>query len=447
MDASLSTRRYTRVSDFVTNFYDSNNNLLPISTLQNIPVKGGNNNLTVSSDYFLPLGKNSKLDFGGKIILFSFRSENFPKFSFNNSVAIDDTVLKNKFDFTQATKAAYTNYKSSYKSYSYQLGLRLEHFTYDGYVHQYKQPVSAKFINLFPSAFVNKKLNAKSDITLSYTKRVNRPNFFQLIPYIDVTNPQDTSMGNPFLKPEFVHATELSYMYNYGKGNSILASIYFQYNNNLIQQLKRFNANGTSFTQPQNLSFGATYGAEFNWKYFISKTWDVNFNVNAYNILLETDDLQTTRNGFGGFAKLISNYKFMQKWDIQLATNYFAPTAITQGFIRAYGNIDVAIKRNFLQNKLTLTLAGNDIFNNNQQLSVFNTIPIYYQTNFRKNQTQQISIGAQYRFLSKGAKPTDSKPKTFGKDGKEVKKDVKSRDENLKKDEGGEGEEPQGGRK
>ncbi len=440
VDASYSARRYRRESTFTTNFFDGNNIQLPINISNSIPVKGGNNNLTISTDYILPLGKASKIETGVKGIFFEFKSENFPTVATNGGVTIDDVLLKNKFNFTQNTKAAYANFKSVFKKLNYQLGMRYEHFTYDGFVVQYNQPVSATFSNLFPSAYINTKLNDKSDLTLSYTKRVNRPNFFQLIPYIDVTNPQDTSQGNANLKPEFVHATELSYVYNYNKQNSLLASVYYQYNSNLIQQLKRFNANGTSFSQPQNLAFGATYGAELNLKHYISRTWDMNLNINAFNLVLNQSEGLPNRNGYGGFAKLISNYKLAKIWDLQLAANYFAPTSITQGYIKAYSNVDVAVKRNFFSNKLTMTLNANDIFNTSQTVSIFNTIPLYNQTNFRKNQTRQIAIGASVRFLSKNSKPGDAKPKVFGKDGKELKKDAKNRDENLKKDEGGEGE-------
>jgi iron complex outermembrane recepter protein len=440
VDASYSARKYRRESEFETLFFDANNTRLPYSLSTSIPVKGGNNNLTISSDYIVPLSADSKIELGVKGIFFAFRSENFPRTSISNGNIFDDVLLKNKFNFTQNTQAAYANYKSKWNRFNYQLGMRYEYFTYDGRIEQFNQPVSATYSNLFPSAYVNTKLNTKSDITLSYTKRVNRPNFFQLIPYLDVTNPQDTTSGNANLKPEFVHATELSYVYNFGKQNSILASLYYQYNSNLIQQLKRFNADGTSFSQPQNLAFGATYGAEFNWKHYISKIWDANLNINAFNLLLNQTEGTPNRNGFGAFAKVISNYKLKSIWDLQIAANYFAPTTITQGYIKAYSNVDVAIKRNFMKNALTLTLSGNDIFNTSQTVSIFNTIPAYDQTNFRKNQTRQVSIGAQLRFLSKGSKPGDARPKTFGKDGKEVKKDTKNRDENLKKEEGGEGE-------
>jgi hypothetical protein len=213
--------------------------------------------------------------------------------------------------------------------------------------------------------------------------------------------------------------------------------VYYQYNKDLIQRYKRFNSNGTSFTQPLNIDFGVTYGAELNVKYYLLKNWDANFNVNVFNNIINgtSVDASLQRQGWSGFAKVISNYKFNKKWDFQLTGNYQAPAVIAQGKTKAYGNIDAAIKTNLLNNALTLSLNANDIFNTTFTGSVYDVPNLYHQYNYRKPQTQQVTIGAQFRFLSKNTNPADVKDRKFGKKGMEKdNKDIKSRDENLKKD-------------
>jgi Outer membrane protein beta-barrel family len=110
---------------------------------------------------------------------------------------------------------------------------------------------------------------------------------------------------------------------------------------------------------------------------------------------------------------------------------------VAQGKTKAYYNVDIAIKTTLLKNALTLSLSGNDIFNTVYQGTEYNVLPYYYQYNYRKNQTQQITLGAQFRFMSKSTNPAEVKEKKFNKRGGAEKenKDVKSRDENLKKDE------------
>jgi iron complex outermembrane recepter protein len=435
IDASGGISRYTRSSDFNTIIYNQQNNIVSNGLKQTIPVKGGSENVTISSDLTMPILQDNKLDIGVKYINFAFHSENFPTIQLPNGPINIDGVLKNKFNFNQITYAAYTNYKIQYKKYSVQTGLRYENFKYDGFVYQYNKGVAANFSNLFPSIFINKKLNQKSDITLSYNKRVNRPNFFQLVPYIDVTNPQDTSIGNADLKPEFIHATELNYNTIIGAKNSLLASVYYQYNANLIQRYKVFNANGTTRTQPQNLNNGITFGAELNYKHFFNKNFDASVNLNVFNNIIKGGALDANINtsGYSGFAKIISNYKLNNKYDCQLTGNYQAPAIVAQGRTKAYYNADIAVKRNLLKNLMTLTLTANDIFNTQQLESVYNLPNVYSQYNYKKTLSQQISIGVQMRFASKSMRT--EKPKEFKKAGKPENKDVKNRDENLKKDE------------
>ena len=68
---------------------------------------------------------------------------------------------------------------------------------------------------------------------LSYTRRINRPNFFQLIPFTDYTDSLNITRGNPNLVPEFTNSFEMSYDKTYG-GNTFLASIYYKHSTNLI---------------------------------------------------------------------------------------------------------------------------------------------------------------------------------------------------------------------
>jgi iron complex outermembrane recepter protein len=438
IDASMGFSRYSRASNIITDTFDAKQQIISGNNLQSIPVEGGNRNLTISSDYSTPIAKNSKLDVGIKFINFAFHSENFPTFNKLGNAPAFDIALKNKFNFTQQTYASYANYKQQYKTFSLQAGLRLEHFIYDGFVYQYNLPLNTSFTNLFPSIYLSKKMPKESELTVSYTKRVNRPNFFQMVPYIDVTNPQDTGMGNPALLPEFIHASELSYSKLFNGKNNFVASAYYQYNSNLIQRYKRFNPNGTTFTQPQNINEGITYGAEISVKYYIRKNWDASTNINIFNNQINGQNIDASiqTNGWSGFGKIMSNYKLNTNWDFQITGNYQAPAVVAQGRTESFYNIDAAIKTTLLKKSLTLTLSANDIFNTVYLGSIYEVNPIFYQYNYKKSQTQQITISAQYRFMSKNVNAADIKDKSFTKKGvsKDVK-DVKNRDDNLKKDE------------
>jgi iron complex outermembrane receptor protein len=436
-ELNFSKTRYIRKSEFETLVFDSLSNITTGFNQTN-PVRGGNWNGTAQLDYTQPAFKNGRWDLGMKNYIIQFKSENQPTIQYLNQPEYAEPILKNKFRFTQQVHSIYSNVANQYGKIGVQAGLRAEYFNYDGFAYQYNAGAKDEYISLFPTAFISYKKDEKQDFTWNYARRVNRPNFFQLIPFLDVTNPQDTSQGNPNLRPEFIHATELGYTNQYNRNSTFLASVYFQYTNNLIQRFRRFNADGTTYSQNRNLASARTFGLELTNKTNILSWWDVTANVNVFRNQLEGGNVDAglNRNGFGGFAKLNTNARFIHNWSAQITANYFAPTVVAQGEVKGYGNVDLALKKQLFKKSLTLTLNANDIFNTRQTETWYYLYPSYNQTVLRKNLTRTFGLNLQWKFASKSqrnnldavkARPTK----------KEKEKEAKSRDENLKKDEGG----------
>jgi hypothetical protein len=129
-------------------------------------------------------------------------------------------------------------------------------------------------------------------------------------------------------------------------------------------------------------------------------------------------------------------------WNAQLTGNYNARTAIAQGSVAPYGNIDIALKKSFMKNLVNLTVNATDIFNTLQTETQYNLYPFYNQNVLRKNLTRTIGINLQIRFASKSMRNAEAPKRMQTK--KEKEKESKNRDENLKKDEGG-GDDNSGG--
>src|SRR5439155_8521836 len=93
-------------------------------------------------------------------------------------------------------------------------------------------------ISFFPSVFLSEKLKHNQELQLNYSRRINRPNFFQLFPFTDYSDSLNLSSGNPNLKPEFTNSIEVSYQKTFPKNNSLLVSSYFKYTNDLITRFQ-----------------------------------------------------------------------------------------------------------------------------------------------------------------------------------------------------------------
>lgn len=98
---------------------------------------------------------------------------------------------------TDNVYAAYTTYTNQIKDFGYQLGLRLESSDYNGKLPDKNQEFNIKFpVSLFPSVFLSQKLKNNQEMQLNYTRKINRPNFFQLFPFTDYSDSLNISRGN-----------------------------------------------------------------------------------------------------------------------------------------------------------------------------------------------------------------------------------------------------------
>lgn len=438
-DVSFSYNQGRMNQTLTTNTLDQNGNVSYGPILQEIPSNNHNQNLNIQTDFTTPVGhKEGKFESGLKSQNFWFESKNDPKITLPNIASVSDQLLKNQYKYDQHTHAAYANYNNKYKKWNYQAGIRAEYAAYNGLggaavLTNY----SNSFFNLFPTAYLAYQLKQNQQVYLNYSRRTDRPHFRQLLPYLNISNALDTTSGNPNLKPEFIDNIELSYNIQLPKGNTIMASLYFQNTNNLNQNFTKTYADGTSFSQPVNLNSGTTYGLELIAKSQITKAWDATISTNFFqnNINGNNIDPSINNEGFSWFAKLNSNYKINKKYSIQLMANYESAKPAAQGQLQEVYWMDLAFKGTFLKgNKASLTLNITDIFDTRKYTTDYN-LPLYYQSIYRDRETRIATITFTYKF---GKTEFADKGGMEGGRGRrrganaEQKKELKERDGNLK---------------
>ena len=316
-------------------------------------------------------------------------SQNFV--SDSTGTPVYNEALSSNYQFTDRVYAAYTTYSGKVKTWSYQLGVRAESSDYTGTKIAAKDSTfKTKYpISLFPSVFITKDLGSKQDFQINYSRRINRPNFFQLIPYKDITNPQYPTVGNPGLKPEFTNSFEMSYQKTFPKNYSILASVYFKYTTDLITRYQFKDiisdkvSDSATFTSYQNANSSTSYGLEVTMHTPWTKWWDMTTNVNFYNATINATNItnaggSTSRLSY--FAKWNNNFKLPKNFSIQLSGDYQSKSVLpqssgnggggggrgggggggmfgggaqpsAQGFVNQNYGFDVAIRKDFLKNK------------------------------------------------------------------------------------------------
>lgn len=423
-----------REQTYTTTLFDGDDNLISGPILQDAGGNGGNSSLNAQADYTRPLlTKTDKLDAGVKTQLYWFSSKNDPTITLPGGTPQTDISLLNRYDYNQQTHAAYVSYSDVRKKWSYSAGLRGEYAVYEGKsVQAGNSSYTNTFLNLFPSAFLSYQLSERQSLYTSYTRRTDRPSFWQLMPYIDISNPQDTSTGNPALKPEFIDNVEVAYSRQFEKGHTLLLSAYYQHTQNVIERYRKFYDNGYTFTQPQNLLDASTLGLELTARVQITKAWDATLSANYFYNKINGSNIDPALNnsGPGWFTKLNTNLKLPAGFSFQLNGNYESAKISGQGRREELYWLDAAIKKSLLQGRANIVLNVSDIFNTKKYTTVYN-YPTYYQTQYRDRETRVANITFTYRF---GKNAAEQRSRRKGND----RPATKDRN-NLKSDDGGDG--------
>ena len=329
-------------ADFNYNEADNDNwSLINSSILNQKSVgKGNNKNYSFNIDYARELSNNSKMEAGLKL---NDRSEYNKRDQYRNNILID--AISSQYQYGEKVFAAYTNFNTKVDKWSFQLGLRAESRSYEGNILNKQGADSLPFktsypISLFPSAFINYKLNDKQDFQLNYSKRISPPNFFQLLPFPDYSDPQNINVGNPGLKPQFTHSFEIAYNNAYKKGSNFLATAYYKYSTDLItsyvyRDINRASANLDSayFSSSINANTATVFGLELSNKTAITKWWDLNLSFNLFKSAIQaTIPGQNVDNDLTSwFSKMNNTIKLPYGFSYQFSGQYQAKTILPPG--------------------------------------------------------------------------------------------------------------------
>jgi outer membrane receptor protein involved in Fe transport len=319
-----------------------------------------------------------------------------------------DTSLTNHYSIDNLVTAAYVNYSSKLWGIGYQGGLRYEGSYYMGtltnknqsFSYQYPTGIDNLMNALFPAAYFSKKLPHNQEIQVNFSRKINRPNFFQLMPFVMMSDQQNIRIGNPKLTPEFYNLAELNYNITRGKFN-YLTSVYGRYTENPITNVSYPQTPGglVLINTFQNGKNSFVYGWENTVKATVFKNLDITANFNGFftNISWNPTPTTTTSNsGYSYTSKLMMTYKFPKNFSLQLNGNYEAPKIIPQGTTRPQYYMDATLSYNY-KFKWMFNLLLSDCFNTKRMGSHYDT-PYYIQDMSRRRESRYIRFSVTYLF-------------------------------------------------
>lgn len=279
-----------------------------------------------------------------------------------------------RYHYQQLIPQAYGSYQQKAGLWDYQAGLRAE---FTGLRAQVLPTGSASqhIFNLFPSATVARALPHEQRLQLSYARRLNRPNFLQIIALPIYSDARNYTVGNPDLRPEYVHVAELGHQVNW-QSTTLNTTIFGRFASQAIQSLRTIDTLATRLSgQPDfiartsyaNLGRTASYGLELSLTQTVTTWWKVIANGSFYRNQVASYAGDGTRANFTGTAYVLNTFSPTKTLAMQLSGNYRAPLVVPQGRLLAVYGVDVALRQRLLHDRAALTLRVSDLLNTRRQ--------------------------------------------------------------------------------
>jgi len=366
---------------------------------------GSDRETDISVDYTQPFSKKFTLETGAKAVIEDI----------NNSI-VTDTLLENGTYVLNPFQTYGFNYNRDIFAYyasgtfslfndfiNGQAGLRYE------YTH-----TSADFPGtdipgygiLAPSFILQHKLNETESIKFSYSYRIQRPDYGDLNPFYNISDPHNISTGNPNLKPELGHNYELGYNKTFDKGPNLYVAAFYRYNTNDIQSFTTFypvlNVDGTEYS---NVSLNQRYniGSEVNTGINIYISIPVTGKLSLRSNMLFADRISNNPgspqvSGFTYRLNLNASYDFGHNFIAEVFGNYRASQRTIQGTNPGFGFYNFAVRKQFLNKNASIGLTAANPFNRYVSQTATTTGSNFNQVYVREIPLQSFGISLSYKF-------------------------------------------------
>ncbi|MCC5930477.1 MAG: TonB-dependent receptor [Cyclobacteriaceae bacterium] len=348
-------------------------------------------------DYEMPFGNKGKLEAGTRNAFRRLTNDFFVEEQVEGGWEIVNN-LSNNFVYDENILAAYAIAGNENDKLSYQAGLRVEYTDIKTELLQTGEENPRDYLDLFPSAHVAYKLPNKNKLHGAYSRRIRRPTYNDLNPFITFSDNRNFFSGNPDLDPEYTHSVEIGH----GKeteNTSLLTSVYYRYTRDKILSIRRVDEEGMSDTRPENLIDEDALGIEWIASFKPLNWWKFDANLNVFYSVIDGRNIDETFSSetFSWFLRLTNRINIAKTYDLQVRANYEGPQITPQGSLKQNYFVDVSMSRRLFDNRGTLVLNILDLFNTNRFRAITGDAG-FMTSDWARRQVRQVNLTLNYRF-------------------------------------------------
>ncbi len=316
-------------------------------------------------DFSLPLGKKSKFETGSKgEIRLSEDGNNYYQYSTATGNYEFQPVFSNTTNYNRSELALYSIYSNEWGNLGFQGGVRGEYTYRTIDLTANNQSFSIDRWDFFPTLHSSYKFEGGSQLMASYTRRIDRPRGWQLEPFDTWMDANNVRHGNPALQPEFIDSYEFGFQTFIGK-ISFSNDFYYKVSHNKVEHVRSAYSDNVTLNTFENVGQDYSTGTEFMLIFDpIVKVWNVNLTGDVYDYRVKgvifNEPFENT--SFNWSTRFSNKVSFSNTTSLELNVRYNSPTVSSQGRREGYFRTDAAIKKDFMNKKLSLTLQVRDLF-------------------------------------------------------------------------------------
>jgi hypothetical protein len=403
-------------SSFGKGTYNSTNNQfaqpgdsLFYGTRNNNP--GNQAQTEIVADYSQPIGKETVWGLGGKMTFMDIHStSNVLNLQPETGTYNYDSTLSNNLHYQQTVSALYTELSFPVAGwFDVKAGVRYERTERNTFFSDISQQVPEPGYNTFvPSLFLSRKLDDRNTIRLSYSKRINRPDYRELNPFINTTDPNNFTTGNPYLSPEIQHRIELGWKSDLGSGSSVMINAFYRTSQDDIQPYVVYYASlpvgdtvytNVSVSKQENIGLEKDLGMNVFADIHTSPKFNVRGNLFVFYRKTENAiDPGQNSQSWNYRANLNMSYSFSNTLAGEFFGNFTSPRNELQGRYPSFSSYTLAFRKQILKKKGSIALTATNIFSE----YINQTTQIYGQgfttDNTRKVPYRSIGINFTWKF-------------------------------------------------
>ncbi|GLB52933.1 TonB-dependent receptor [Neptunitalea chrysea] len=305
--------------------------------------------------------------------------DNIPEIGTENGMYVDGNLIpfsnqrsNQIIDYSRTIYSGFTNFSSSYKKFEYKLGLRTEYeHTKSNYTYinsngsTVYEPASYNRTKLFPSAYLLYNWNDDLQLTASYSRRIERPGYFSLVPVFQYSTVTSYYQGNADILPTYINAYEIAYKQNWTDTDYLSIQAFHNVKNGVSTSYNYTYEDGTIISKEQNVGDSYSTGIEFMGNMKPVKWWQTNLSLSLFNYKLDVDfeDTKYTQEQFNYNVKFNNTFTISDDFSIQSNSYFYGDSKGAQNYSKGAWFTSIGVNKSFLKDSWKVNLSGDNIFN------------------------------------------------------------------------------------